>query len=203
MSPLDDQLGDYLRIRRALGYKLARTEKLLAQFIAFLEERGERVITIENTLAWVTLPGGSDSWRAMRLSAVRGFAAYLHALDDAHEVPSADLCPNRPARATPYPYSAQEIAALMTATVILRGRLRQVTYRTLIGLLSVTGMRVGEAIRLDRDDLDLDRRRLTIRNTKFGICRNRHIPNYVPARTMLRRVAGGVLLAVDGLVCST
>ena len=53
MSPLDDQLGDYLRIRRALGYKLARTEKLLAQFIAFLEERGERVITIENTLAWV------------------------------------------------------------------------------------------------------------------------------------------------------
>ena len=56
MSPLDDQLSDYLRIRRALGYKLARTEKLLLQFIAFLEERGERVITIENTLAWVTLP---------------------------------------------------------------------------------------------------------------------------------------------------
>ena len=75
MSPLGDQLGDYLRIRRALGYKLARTEKLLVQFIAFVEERGERMITIDNTLAWVTLPGGSDSWRASRLSAVRGFAA--------------------------------------------------------------------------------------------------------------------------------
>lgn len=85
MSALDGQLSDYLRIRRALGYKLARTEKLLAQFIAFLEERDERAITIENTLAWVTLPGGSDSWRALRLSAVRGFAAYLHALDDAHQ----------------------------------------------------------------------------------------------------------------------
>ena len=60
MSPLEDQLGDYRRIRRALGYKLARAEKLLAQFIAFLEERHERMITIENTLAWVTLPGGSD-----------------------------------------------------------------------------------------------------------------------------------------------
>ncbi len=154
MSPLDDQLSDYLRIRRALGYKLACTEKLLLQFIAFLEERGERVITIENTLAWVTLPGGSDSWRSLRLSAVRGFAAYLHALDDAHDVPPADLCPNRPARATPYLYSAQEIAALMAATVILRGRLRQATYRTLIGLLAVSGMRVGEAIRLDRDDVD-------------------------------------------------
>ncbi|MGZ4331852.1 MAG: hypothetical protein ACXVXL_28115 [Solirubrobacteraceae bacterium] len=101
MSPLHDQLADYLRIRRALGYKLVRTEKLLAQFIGFLEERGERVITIGNTLAWVTLPGGSDSWRSFRLSAVRGFASYLHALDDAHEVPPADLCPNRPARATP------------------------------------------------------------------------------------------------------
>ncbi len=151
MSPLHDQLGDYLRIRRALGYKLARAEKLLAQFIAFLEGRGERVVTIENTLAWVTLPGGSGSWRAFRLSTVRGFASYLHALDPAHEVPPADLCPNLPARATPYLYSDQEIVALMAATAILRGRLRQATYRTLIGLLSVTGMRVGEAIRLDRD----------------------------------------------------
>ena len=75
MTPLEDRLSDYLSIRRALGYKLARAEKLLAQFVAFLEERGERVITVENTLAWVTLPGGSDSWRAFRLSAVRGFAA--------------------------------------------------------------------------------------------------------------------------------
>jgi integrase/recombinase XerD len=174
VSPLDDQLGDYLRIRRALGYKLARTEKLLGQFIAFLEERGERVITIENTLAWVTLPGGSDSWRALRLSAVRAFAAYLHALDDAHEVPPADLCPNRPARATPYPYSAQEIAALIAATVILRGRLRQATYRTLIGLLAVTGMRVGEAIRLDRDDVYLAHGVLTVRDTKFG--KSRELP---------------------------
>lgn len=174
MTRLRDQLDDYLRIRRALGYKLARTEKLLVQFIAFLQERGERVITVENALAWVTLPGGSDSWRASRLSAVRGFAAYLHALDDAHELPPADLCPSRPARATPYLYSEQEIAALMAATVILRGRLRQSTYRTLIGLLAVTGMRVGEAIRLDRDDVDLAHGVLTVRDTKFG--KSRELP---------------------------
>jgi len=105
---------------------------------------------------------------ASRLSAVRGFVAYLHALDDAHQVPPADLCPNRPARATPYLYSEQQIAALMAATVILRGRLRQATYRTLIGLLAVTGMRVGEAIRLDRDDVDLAHGVLTVRDTKFG-----------------------------------
>lgn len=187
MSPLDDQLGDYLRIRRALGYKLARTEKLLAQFIAFLGARGERVITSENTLAWVTLPGGSDSWRALRLSAVRGFAAYLHALDDAHEVPPADLCPSRPARATPYPYSDQQIAALMAATAILRGGLRQATYRTLIGLLAVTGMRVSEAIRLDRDDVDLAHGVLTIRDTKFG--KSRELPIHASTVKALRDYA--------------
>ena len=174
MSPLRDHLSDYLRIRRALGYKLARAEKLLAQFIAFLEERDESVITIKNTLTWVTLPGGSDSWRAFRLSTVRGFAAYLHALDDTHQIPPADLCPNRPARATPYPYTEQQIAALMAATAILRGRLRQATYRTLLGLLAVTGMRVGEAIRLDRDDVDLAHGVLTVRDTKFG--KSRELP---------------------------
>ena len=187
MTPLEDRLSDYLSIRRALGYKLARAEKLLAQFVAFLEERGEHVITIENTLAWVTLPGGSDSWRAFRLSTVRGFAAYLHALDDAHQVPRADLCPNRPARATPYLYSEQQIAALMTATVILRGRLRQATYRTLIGLLAVTGMRVGEAIRLDRDDVDLAHGVLTVRNTKFG--KSRELPVHSSAVKALRDYA--------------
>ena len=187
MSRLHDQLGEYLRIRRALGYKLARAEKLLPQFIDYLDERDQRVVTIENTLGWVTLPGGSGSWRAFRLSTVRGFASYLHALDPAHEVPPADLCPNRPARATPYLYSEKEIDALMAATVILRGRLRQATYRTLIGLLSVTGMRVGEAIRLDRDDVDLAHGVLTVRDTKFG--KSRELPVHHSTIEALRSYA--------------
>ena len=187
MTPLGDQRDDYLRIRRALGYKLARTEKLLVQFISFLEERGERVITTENTLAWVTLPGGSDSWRAHRLSAVRGFAAYLHALDDAHQVPPADLCPNRPARATPYLYSEHEIAALMAATVILRGRLRQATYRTLIGLLAVTGIRPAEALALDRQDVDLRHGVLHVRAGKQH--KQREVPLHHSTVSALRQYA--------------
>jgi integrase len=187
MSSLHDELRDYLRIRRALGYKLARAEKLLAQFIDHLDGRGERLITIENTLAWVTLPGGSGSWRAFRLSTVRGFAAYLHALDPAHQVPPADLCPNAPARATPYLYSDEEIAALIAATVTLRGGLRQVTFQTLIGLLSVTGMRVGEAIRLDRDDVDLAHGVLTVRDTKFG--KSRELPVHPSTVAALRDYA--------------
>ncbi len=187
MSPLHDQLIDYLKIRRALGYKLARAEKLLPQFIDYLDGRGEQLVTVENALAWVTLPGGSASWRAFRLSSVRGFATYLHALDPAHAVPPADLCPDAPHRATPYLYSDGEIAALMAATIALRGALRQATYRTLIGLLAVTGMRVGEAIRLDRHDVDLVEGVLTVRDTKFG--KSRELPLHTSATRALRGYA--------------
>lgn len=185
MSPLHDQLTDYLRIRRALGYKLERAEKLLTQFIDYLERRGETLVTIENTLAWVTLPGGSASWRSFRLSSVRGFASYLHALDPAHAVAPADLAPGRAHRATPYLYLDAEIAALIAATSVLRGALRQATYRTLIGLLAVTGMRVGEAIRLDHDDVDLEHGVLTVRATKFG--KSRELPLHASTVLALRR----------------
>ena len=91
-----------------------------------------------------------------------------------HEVPPADLFPGRVHRAVPYLYSEEEISALMAASASLRFELRQATYRTLIGLLSVTGMRAGEAIRLDNDDLDLRHGVLTVRNTKFG--KSRELP---------------------------
>lgn len=189
MSPPRGQLADYLRIRRSLGYKLERAEKLLGQFLDYLERLGADRVTVEQALAWAQLPAGDANWWASRLSAVRGFAAYLHALDPAHELPPADLLPRRPRRATPYLYSDQELAALIAATSGLRSELRQATYRTLIGLLAVTGMRVGEAIRLDRDDLDLQHGVLTVREGKFGKSRELPLhPSTVKAlRTYLRR----------------
>jgi len=177
MSTLRDSLGDYLTIRRALGYKLERAEKLLGQFIDYLDGLGVELITVERALVWAKLPAGDVNWWAFRLSAVRPFAAYLHALDRAHEVPPADLLPHRPRRATPYLYSEEEIAALIGAASGLRSALRVSTYQTLIGLLAVTGMRVGEAIRLDRDDLDTGAGVLTVRNSKFG--KSRELPLHV------------------------
>ncbi|HZO96249.1 MAG TPA: tyrosine-type recombinase/integrase [Gaiellaceae bacterium] len=185
MSQLRDHLFDYLRIRRSLGYKLERAEKLLLQFLVYLEERGTEIVTVADTVAWARLPAGSPDWWAFRLSAVRGFASYLHALDSAHEVPAADLLPRRPPRAIPYLYTEAEIAALMAATGGLRGRLRQSTYRTLLGLLSVTGMRAGEAIRLDRHDLDLAHDVVTVRDSKFG--KSRLLPLHRTTVTALRR----------------
>ena len=175
MTPLPQALADYLRIRHALGYKLERAGKLLPQFLDYLEQIGAETITTEQALAWATLPaGGSERWWAFRLSMVRGFAAYLQTLDPAAEVPPKDLLAGRPPRATPYLYAEEEIAALLAAAGTLRFALRVATYRTLIGLLAVTGMRVGEAIRLDRGDVDFAHGLLVVRDSKFG--KSRELP---------------------------
>lgn len=161
-------VAGYLATRRALGYQLERPEKL-GQFLDYLDARGESRITVDSALDWARLPVNGDSnWWAYRLSVVRGLASWAHALDPDHEVPAPDLLPQRARRADPYLYSAADIAALISATDTLRTPLRQQTYATLFGLLAVTGMRVGEAINLDRRDVDLGSGMLEIRNTKFG-----------------------------------
>jgi integrase len=168
-TPLRQELADYLALRRALGYRLARPEKLLSQFLDYLAHHGASRITVATALDWARLPAnGTSNWWAYRLSAVRGFATYLHALDPTHEVPAPDLLPQRPRRASPYLYSDAEIAALIAAANTLSTPLRRATFATLIGLLAVTGIRVGEAIALDRGDVDLAARRLTVRFGKFG-----------------------------------
>ncbi len=189
VSLFDPALADYLRLRRSLGYKLVRAAKLLAQCIAYLEGTGVEVVTIEAALAWATLPAdGGPSWLAGRLTVVRGFAAYLHAINPANELVPSDLLPDHGHRATPYLYADAEVAGLMTAAATLRTPHRAATYATLLGLLAVTGMRVGEAIRLDRADVDAGHELLTIRNSKFG--KSRLVPLHPTTVAALRRYLG-------------
>jgi integrase len=172
VSALRAALADYLALRRGLGYRLERAEKLLAQFVAFLEERGHEHVTIEGALAWARGPaGGSPGWWGQRLSVARGFAAYLNTLDPAHEVPPGDLLPARSGRATPYLYTDAEIAALIEAARRLRAPLRALTFSTLVALLAATGLRIGEALGLDRADLDAEEGILTVRAGKFAKAR--------------------------------
>jgi hypothetical protein len=120
MTALEVDLAGYLAVRRALGYKLARTEKLLAQFLLWLQQRDRDVITTDLALEWATLPPARGSnWHAQRLGVIRVFAAYLHAVAPAHEVPPADLLPQRPRRAVPYLYTDRELLALMDATSVI------------------------------------------------------------------------------------
>ena len=89
---LRDALGDYLALRRALGFRLAAPARLLGQFVGYLEARSASTITTADALAWAVLPAGaSPAWHAIRLSAVRGLAAYLHGSDPSVQVPPAGL----------------------------------------------------------------------------------------------------------------
>jgi integrase/recombinase XerD len=171
MNELQKALQEYLAIRRSLGFKLARAEKLLNQFLAYMDRVDAVFVTIDVAVAWAMQPpDGTSGWRAHRLSVVRGFARHLHAIDPRHQVPPTDLLVGgRSRRATPYPYSPADIAGLMAAARSLRRfPLRAATFETLIGLLSATGLRVGEAIRLNRVDIDWRVGQLTVAETKFN-----------------------------------
>jgi len=154
VSALGESLEQYLTVRRALGFKLVQTEQMLRTFVRYLDERGEQQITITTAVAWALLPAGTETLHYTRLAAIRGFATYLHAVDATVEIPSVDLLRSGAQRRRPFLYTDEEILALIDAAGTLRGSHRAATYQTLIGLLASTGMRVGEAIGLDRDRFD-------------------------------------------------
>jgi integrase/recombinase XerD len=186
MSGLHGHLASYLALRRSLGFKLERPGQLLAGLVSYLEEAGAVTVTTAHALAWATAPGDADPcwWRA-RLAAVRPFARYLAPLIPGTEIPPRGLLPGPVSRrAVPYLYSPAEVAALITAAGTIRAPLRAATYQTLIGLLAATGMRVGEAISLDRGDVDGEGL-LTIRGSKFG--KSRQLPLHA---SVLRALAG-------------
>jgi integrase len=185
MSQLEKSLADYLALRHSLGYKLERPGQLLSQFVAYLDTEGVSTVTVQHALIWAMLPSGADvMWWRLRLSAVRQFATYLHTLDPSVEVPPVDLLPVHSKRATPYLYAEADIAALMRAAGTLRGEYRVATFRTLLGLLVVTGMRIGEAIRMDRADANLTTGALMVRNSKFG--KSRELPLHPTTVNALR-----------------
>jgi len=175
MTDFSARAADYLVTRRAMGYKLAYQGQMVEQFAAYLDGVGAEHLTIADALSWARLPvDAKPVWWAVRLSTARSFARFLSALDPATEVPPAGLLPEPSHRAVPYIYSDEDVDQLRRAAGRLNPEHRADTYQTLIALIAVTGMRVGEAVRLDRDDVDLDEALLTIRNSKFG--KSRQVP---------------------------
>jgi integrase len=169
MSALGEMVDDYLTVRRALGYKLKDHGRLLADFVAYLDDVGATTVTTDQAVAWAcSRPAADPDWWARRLGVVRGFAHHLEAFDPATEVPPSGVVPGRVRRAVPFLYSPDEVTALMAATASLSSETHAATYRTVIGLLKVTGMRIGEVLRLDSDDVDFDDGVVTIWNSKFG-----------------------------------
>jgi integrase/recombinase XerD len=171
MSALSKACDEYLALRRAMGFKLERPGRLLPDLVAHLEAAGQTTITTQAALEWAMRPVGHPQQCADRLSIARGFARYLRALDGVSEVPAPDLLPSCRRRPAPHIYSDAEIVELMAATTTIHSPFRAATHRTLIGLLAVTGMRIGEAIALDGGDVDLAAGCVTVRAGKWNAAR--------------------------------
>lgn len=190
MSPLSKAMDDYLSLRRRLGYKLKDSAAHLHDFASFLEQCGAPHITTDLALRWAMQPADTQPahWAA-RLRSVRLFAQHHSAADPRTEVPPGGLLPYRARRKQPYIYSTTEIQRLLAATKDLRSTtgLRPWTYATLLGLLAVTGLRLGEALGLDQDDVDLSQGVLTIRSSKFN--KTRLVPVHPTTQEVLRRYA--------------
>jgi integrase/recombinase XerD len=177
MRSLGEHVDDYLRLRRGLGYKLERHGRLLPQLVAYLETAGASTITSELAISWARRPTAAHPrYWAARLAVARGFAAYMQTIDPRTEVPPADVFAVRYRRPTPYLWSQQDIGRLLEAARALRPPLKAASFEALFGLLAVSGMRVGEAVALDLDDVDLERGVITIREQTAKLERARLVP---------------------------
>jgi len=174
MTTLRQAVPEYLRMRRDLGFKLHEAGKGLLDFVSFMEQHRTSYVTQALALAWAQKPSHAQPahW-AQRLGFVRGFAQYRSATDPRTQIPAKGLLPFRPKRARPYLYSDSEIRSLLRAALSIpchyeRGKLRPWIYHCLLGLLTVSGLRVSEARNLKVQDVDLKAAVLTIRSGKFG-----------------------------------
>lgn len=167
--------ADYLTERRARGYRLAAHDWLLAAFLDGLDASGAVGICVADALAFAQARPDTDRrWQAIRLHAVRGLASYVHTLDpSAAELIPAGLIPTKVTRRIPYLYSHDQVTTILSRTMALSPPLLAASIHTLIGLLATTGLRSGEAVRLDVDDLSVDQQVLTVVG-KYG--RQRLVP---------------------------
>jgi integrase/recombinase XerD len=190
MTSFAQHVWDYLRLRRSLGYKLHDHARLLRRFAAHLDAIGAEFVTVELALSWALepeVPLGSVV-PATRLLVVRGFARYMSGIDPRTEIPPTGLISVRRHRRPPFIYSEAQILALMAqAREGIRQALCAATYETLIGLLAATGMRISEAIKLDRTDIDWAEGVLLVRESKFN--KSRYVPLHESTLEALARYA--------------
>ncbi|MGH8121951.1 MAG: tyrosine-type recombinase/integrase, partial [Rudaea sp.] len=186
---MTERVRQYLRARRATGLRLRIEGQQLLSFARFADARRSRgPLTTELSVRWAyaSVRAGPVG-RARRLEVIRPFARYLAAFDERTEIPAPGLLGPAHRRKAPHIYTASEITQLLRAAARLppAGTLRRLTMQTFLGLLTCTGLRPAEAVRLCDADVDLRNAVLTIRQTKFQ--KSRLVPLHVSTSRALQR----------------
>jgi len=188
MNSIREALQEYLDLRRSLGFKMHDAGLLLPRFVRFMETRHAEHISIGLALEWAQDASVQPAEWARRLCFVRGFARHRSATDIRTEIPPIGMLPHRSTRARPHLYTEAEVRRLLDAALELpvawpSTPLRPWVFHCLIGLLSVTGLRISEALNLKLGDVDLENAVLTIRGAKLG--RSRLVPIHPTTCTVL------------------
>ena len=186
---LSSHLDSYLNLRRALGYKLGFEKTAVRGFVRFLEFQNDAVpLRAETILRWAcsTSPRAGQAGQYRRFCYARRFLTYLKAFFPETEIPAPILTNARQPR--PYIFSEEQVARMLAANRQLwpAGSLKQLTLETLLGLLTSTGLRIGEALRLTIRDLQVNQEpsRLEIYHTKFR--KSRFVPVHPTTADRLR-----------------
>ena len=184
---LTDDAERYIALRRALGFKLAKTTRHLNAFARYAVDRGATHVRRETATAWTAAVSSTPRSHQRRLGEIALFARFLHAEDCAHEVPHYHPNHSPATRPAPYIYTSEELAHMLDAAGNLRQQkpspLRRHIYVMLIGLLASTGLRISEALNLRLGDL-LPDGVLHIRQTKFN--KSRLVPMHASVVEALR-----------------
>jgi integrase/recombinase XerD len=190
MNTLREAVHDYAEMRQSLGFKVSQTKRGLLKFVSFLEDRHATYITTALAVQWAQEASLLHPGQGPRnLGVVHGFARYRSAADPKTEIPPSGLLVYRRSRPKPYLYSDDEIRLLLNTTLEMpkwRG-FRRETYHCLLGLLTVTGLRVSEAVNLRLEDVDLKTGVFTVRETKFH--KSRLVPLHPLTVKVLSRYA--------------
>ena len=185
-TAITTQVEDYLVSRRAMGFDLRGEGYQLHAFARFVGEQDEAgALTLELLLRWVQgaiSPGPVTA--ARRVEVLSPFLKYCRQFDPGCPAIPVGLCGRGHRRLSPHIYTDAEVTALLvTAGELKPEGLRPLTCVTLFGLLAATGMRLAEALRLERKDLNLDQLSFTVRETKFK--KSRLVPIHVSTANAL------------------
>lgn len=185
---MDSQIERYVALHRSFDRKFDLQERFLQQFADYAHAFGDQHIKVERLYDWCRSASSQNVARD-RFDHLRRFCLYARAEDDRHEVPPAGVFGRgKRRRPTPRIIEPEQLAAIMQAALDLppEGKISRHTYHYLFGLLATTGLRISEALALQRDDITADG--LVVRNGKFG--KQRLVPIQPSTRAALTAYLG-------------